>query len=140
MKIDADLPGTQAELDEIDPKKVADKAGIRAGLRNDTTVAQLTMAFQTGGLLDKVNQAKTTDWPDGLATSTVTRLKREYQPIDRISIIEMRRKMNEVSMKNDDDPKVIFEQILTIRNHYADSGVVVEDEYLMASVMEKAPA
>ena len=61
MKIDADLPGTQAELDEIDPKKVTDKAGIRAGLRNDTTVAQLTMAFQTGGLLDKVNQAKTTD-------------------------------------------------------------------------------
>ena len=75
-----------------------------------------------------------------MATSTVTRLKREYQPIDRISIIEMRRKMNEVSMKNDDDPKVIFEKILTIRNYYADSGVVVEDEYLMASVMEKAPA
>ena len=140
MKVDTDLPGTQAELDALDPKKVADKAGIRAGLRNDTTVAQLTMAFQTAGLLDKVNQAKTTDWPDGLATSIVTRLKRDYQPIDRISRIEMRRKMNEVSMKNDDDPKVIFEQISTIRNHYVCSGVVVEDEYLMASVMEKDPA
>ena len=140
LKVDADLPGTQAELDALDPKKVADKAGIRAGLRNDTAVAQLTMAFQTAGLIDKVNQAKIMDWPDGLATSIVTRLKRDFQPIDRISRVEMRRKMNEVSMKNDDDPKVIFEQISTIRNHYAGSGVVVEDEDLMASVMEKAPA
>ena len=82
------------------------------------------MAFQTVSLLDKVNQAKTTDWPDGLATSIVTRLKRDYQPIDRISRVETRRKMNKVSMKNYDDLKVIFEQISTIRNYYAGSGVV----------------
>ena len=97
------------------------------------------MAFQKAGLLDKVNQAKTIDWPDGLATSMVTRLKRDYQSIDRISRVEMRIKMHKVSMKNDDDPKVIFEQISTIRNHYAGSGVVVEDKDLMVSVMEKAP-
>ena len=47
--------------------------------------------------------------------------------------------MNEVSMKNDDDRKVIFEQISTRRNHCTGSEVVVEDEDLMASVMEKAP-
>jgi len=139
LKVDADLPGTQAELDKLDPKKVADKAVIRAGLKIDTAVAQLTMAFHTAGLFDKVNQAKTTDWSDGLTTSIVTRLKGDYQPIDRISRIKMRRKMNKVSMKNDDDPKVIFDQISTIRNHYAGSGVVIEDEDLMASVMEKAP-
>ena len=139
LKVDADLPGTQAELDALDPKTNGDKLGIRAGLRNDTAVEQLTMAFQTAGLLDKVNQAKTTDWSDGLASSIVTRLKRDYQPIDRISRVDMRRKMNEVSMKNDDDPKVIFEQISIIRNHYAGSGVVVEEEDLMDSIMEKAP-
>ena len=140
LKVDADLRGTQAELDDLDPKKVVDKAEIRAGQRNDTAVAQLTMSFQTAGLFDKVNQVKTTDWPDGLATSIVTRLKQDYQPIDRISRIEMRRKMNEVSMMNDDDPKVIFKQISTIRNHYAGLCIVVEDEDLMTSVMEKALA
>ena len=67
------------------------------------------MAFQKAGLLDKVNQAKTIDWPDGLATSMVTRLKRDYQSIHRISRVEIRIKMKKVSMKNDDDPKVIFE-------------------------------
>ena len=139
IETDADLPATQADLDALDPKSNADKPGIRAGLRNDTAVAQLTMAFQTAGLLDKVNQAKTTDRSDGLATSIVARLKRDYQPIDRISRVKMRRKLNVVRMKNDDDPKVIFEQISTIRNHYAGSGVVVKDEDLMASVMEKAP-
>ena len=139
LKIDADLPGTQAELDALDPKSNAAKPGVRAGLRNDTAVAQLTMHFQIAGLLDKVNQTKTTDWPDGLAASIVTRLKRDYQHIDRISRVETRRKMNEVIMKNDDDRKVIFEQISTRRNHCTGSGVVVEDEDLMASVMEKAP-
>ena len=67
LKIDTDLPGTQAELDALDPKSNAAKPGVRAGLRNDTAVAQLTMPFQIAGLLDKVNQTKTTDWPDGLA-------------------------------------------------------------------------
>ena len=109
LKRYADLPATQAELNVLDPKSNTDKPGIRVGLRNDTAVAQLTMAFQIAGLLDKVNQAKTTEWPDGLATSIVTRLKRNYQPIDKISRVEMRSKMNKVSMKNDDDPKVIFE-------------------------------
>ena len=51
----------------------------------------------------------------------------------------MRRKINKFSMKNDDDLKVILEQMSTIKNHYAGSGVVIEDEDLMASVMEKAP-
>ena len=109
LKVDADLPGTQAELDTLDPKTNGGKPGIRAGLRSDTVVAQLAMAFQTAGMLDKVNQAKTTDWSDGLASNIVTRLKRDYQPINRISRVEMRRKMNEVSMKDDDDRKVIFE-------------------------------
>ena len=137
--VDADLPGTQTELDALVPKTNTDKPGIRAGLRNDTAVTQLTIVFQTAGLLDNVNQAKTTDWPDGLASSIVTRLKRDYKPIDRMARVGMRRNMNEISMKNDDDPKVIFEQISTIRNHYAGSGVVVEEEDLMASEMEKAP-
>ena len=47
--------------------------------------------------------------------------------------------MNEVSMKNGDDPNVIFDQISTLRNHYAGSGLVVEDKDLMVSVMGKAP-
>ena len=109
LKSDVDLPATQTEFDALDPKSSTYKPRIRAGLRNDTAVAQLTMAFQTASLLDKVNQVKTTDWPDGLATSIVTRLKRDCQPIDRISRVEMRRKMNKVSMKNYDDLKVIFE-------------------------------
>jgi len=71
---------TQAELDALDPSSNADKPGIRAGLRNYSAVAQLTMDVQTAGLLDKVNQAKSTDWPNGLAKNIVARLKRDFQP------------------------------------------------------------
>ena len=34
---------------------------------------------------------------------------------------------------------MIFEQISTIKNHYAGLGVEVKNEDLMASIMEEAP-
>ena len=139
MQTDADLPTTQADLDAPDLNRNPDKPRIRTGLRSDTTVVQLTMAFQIAGMLDKVNQTNTADWPDILVTNIVARLKHDYQPIDRILRVETRRKLNEVSMNNYDDPKVIFEQMSTIKNHYAGSGVVVKDEDLMASITEKVP-
>ena len=61
LKDNIDLPITQADLNALDPKINTDKPGIRAGLRNNTAIAQLTMVFQTASLLDKVNQAKSTD-------------------------------------------------------------------------------
>ena len=73
------------------------------------------MVFQTASLLDKVDQAKSNDWPDGLTKHIIARLKRDYQPINRISRVEITRKLNEASIKNNDDPKVIFEQISTIK-------------------------
>ena len=114
MTDDTDLPATQADLDALDSKNNTDKLGIQTGLRNDTLVVQLTIAFQTADLLDKVNQAKSTDWSDRLAKNIIVRLKRNFQYIDRLLIVEMRRKVNDESMKNDGNLKVIFEQISTI--------------------------
>ena len=61
FKDDADLPETQTSLDALNPNNSTDKPEVRSGLRNDTTVAQLIVVFQTVSFMDKVNQAKSTD-------------------------------------------------------------------------------
>ena len=102
-------------------------------------MAQLTMAFETQALLSLADSAKSTAWPGGLAYKVISSLKEKYQPNDRIAVVELERKLNQVDLKEYEDPKILFERIATIENEYRSTSSSLSNEDMITTVLEKAP-
>ena len=57
----------------------------------------------------------------------------------KISRVELRSMLNGVSMKNSEDPSVLFEQVSAIQNRYDTDVHHIDEEELIAVVMGAAP-
>jgi hypothetical protein len=95
-----------------------DKPKQMARDRNLMAIACMTAAFHDDGLLNLIEAAMTTQWPSGLAYKVVDELFKRYRPVDIISRVEMRARLNKVHMKATDDPRVLFDQLASIQNAY----------------------
>ena len=102
-------------------------------------VASLTMAFQTEGLINLMLKAESKEWPSGRAHLVVDALFMKYRPVDTISRVEMRTRLNNVSMKSNQDPKILFDQLASIENAYNTTTRQIDQDDLIAVVLEKAP-
>jgi hypothetical protein len=56
-----------------------------------------------------------------------------------VSMVEMRQATNEVSMKKDDDPSSLFEQICGMDNRFQRSAIHMTDEEKIATIIMAAP-
>jgi hypothetical protein len=128
-----DLPADEATDVSSDKTKKA------ARDRNLMAISCLTMAFQDDALLRMIEQSETSDWPSGLAHRVVDELFKKHRPVDIVSRVEMRTKLSQVSMKSDDDPKVLFNQLATIQSAYNNATQKIDPFDLIAVVLEKAP-
>ncbi|KAL7579262.1 hypothetical protein ACA910_011420 [Epithemia clementina (nom. ined.)] len=81
-------------------------------------------------------KAKTTAWLQGLAWKVVDQLHKKFAPTDMASKIEMRKMINNVSMKPHEDPATLFEQISAIENMF---NVEIDDNDKVAIAMTAAP-
>jgi hypothetical protein len=105
--------------------------------RNTTAMLHLTLAFETAGTLNIVEDVKTSDWPGGLAHLVVAVLFKKYHPQDTMARVEMRQILNGIKMKKNEDPTVMFEQISRIKNKYnMTTTKKIEEEDLIAVVMD----
>ena len=66
-------------------------------------------------------------------------LLEKYKPNDNMARVEARMMLNNVSMKNDDDPSVI-EQISQIQNCFGSAARTIEDGDLFATALAAAPS
>ena len=97
LKLDPSLPASDSVVPADDEAKLAKKA-------NEIAMASLTMAFKTEAMLNLVFRTMTTAWPGGLAHKVVEELKKQFQPEDIMSRIELHRSLNKISMKQGQDP------------------------------------
>ncbi len=133
---EADMPASDAEVIDL-----TDVQGLRqeaAKKRNEIAIANFTMAITSEGTISLVYKAATADWPDGLAHLIVVAMLQRYMPQDTVTRVELRQMLNKVSMKPNDDPRVIFEQISTIENRYTTATQTIEKEDLIAVVLDAA--
>jgi hypothetical protein len=86
-----------------------------------------------------IYNALTTDWPNGLAWMVMKQIHTKYFPKDLVSKIELRRALNGVSMKKEDDPALLFEQISAIENKFNTVNYQIPKEDRIATVLEKDP-
>jgi hypothetical protein len=81
-----------------------------------------------------------TDWPAGLAhAEVVVQLFNKYSPNDQNSKVELRSMLNEVSMKDSEDPSTLFEKVSAIQNCYDTDADHIEEEELIAVIIGAAP-
>jgi hypothetical protein len=129
---EADLPATEAtDVSSDNQKRLARQ-------RNLMAISCLTMAFSDDALLNIVEQSETADWPSGLAHIVIDELFKKYRPVDIISRVEMRTKLSQVSMKNEEDPRVLFSQLASIQSAYNNTTRKIDQDDLIAVVLEKA--
>jgi gag-polypeptide of LTR copia-type len=83
--------------------------------------------------------ATTMDWPDGLAWLVAQSLNKKYAPKDRISRVEMKRRLTAASMGKKEDPHKMFEEFHRLSNLFNDGNRKISDEDLMARVFLAAP-
>jgi hypothetical protein len=134
---EATLP--KKEEDAIDETKDEGKLQAAAKKRNEVAMANLAMAFTTDGLMNLVYKAMTEDWPSGKAHLVVEALFKKYKPQDTVTRVEVRQMLNRVSMKRNDDPAVLFESLSKIENKYNTATRKLDEEDLIAVVLDKAP-
>ena len=79
------------------------------------------------------------EWPSGLAHIVVTGLMKRFRPLDTVSRVELRHKMNQVAMKKDKNPLTLFEQLSAIENQHRMPGMKVDEEEKIAIVIDAAP-
>ena len=134
---DPDLPANDADALDADAAVAALQTAAKR--RNDIAMAQFTMAFVTDSELSMIYEAETTEWPNGKASLVVDALFKKYSPQDTASLVELQQELNNVSMKNTDDPAVLFGKLAAIRNKYNNAVQQVSAAQLMASAIRAAP-
>jgi hypothetical protein len=118
----------------------SDKLKMASRERNLLAIACLTMAFQDDALLKMIEKLETADLPSSLAYRVIDELFKKYRPVDIISRVEMRTRLSQVSMKQDDDPRVLFNQLESIQSVYNNATQKIDPYDLIAVRLEKAPS
>jgi hypothetical protein len=102
-------------------------------------MANLTMAFETECLLGMIYKAMSNDWQAGLAHLVVVQPFKKFSPDNRISRVKLRSMLKSVTMRDSEDPSIIFEQVSVMRNRNDTVTHQIDEEELIAVVMGAAP-
>ena len=98
LEKDGELDLPIREDEEIDVATDIGKKQKAAVHRNDVAMACLTMAFTSETLIGMVYKSQTLLWPSGRAHMVMSALMDQYEPKDRISKVEMRKRLNSVKL------------------------------------------
>ena len=96
-----------------DPNTLSNDSGVckeqeNAIEMNDLAMATFTMTFETGKLMEYIEEAKTTEYPNGRAELVAEGLLKKYRPIDRIAGVKVEKELMKLKMKKDEDPDIYF--------------------------------
>ena len=81
---DPDLPAKHDALSADSDTRKKQEAALK---RNKSAIAAFTLAFQTKSSMNMINDAKTPEYPKGLARLVAKELKRLCNPKDRICLL-----------------------------------------------------
>jgi hypothetical protein len=80
------------------------------------------MAFTKDGIMGMISRSTTKEWPDRLAYPVVKNLMKRFRPVDTISKVEMRQRLNQITMKKGSNPSLLFEKLSSIKDQYMAPG------------------
>ena len=90
-------------------------------------------------LLRLLTKAKTVAWPGGEAWKVKEALLKKYRPDDVLTVSELKKRLNNVSMKANQDPSDMFEELAAIEHAYSSTAATLGDQDLIGAVFAAAP-
>jgi hypothetical protein len=118
--------------DDDKPKMVARKSNKRA-------MAYFPLEFKTMKLLRLITKAKTEAWPGGEAWKVKKALSEKYRPVDVLTVSELKKRLNAVSLKGNQDPLDMFEELAAIEHAYLETKAILGSQDLIVAVFDMAP-
>ena len=146
----AEMTGFSDALEESIKTKLPTKKGVYdsdpvikneqedATAINDVAIWAFTTAFQASRTWSMMFEARSKDWPKGIAWKIAKKLKTDNQPTDRMALVDYRLMVSKITMKESDEPKVLFEKIAEIRNMFQDASFDITEQDMIGIVMDKA--
>ena len=131
--VDPDLPANEKTLSNDNDTKKKQEDALK---RNRTAIAAFTLAFKTKACMNMINEAKTADYPKGLAHLVAKELNEMCNPKDRVAKVEATNALRRVKMKKGSKPSKFFNQLKALKVQYDGD---ITDEMLINEVMVKAP-
>jgi hypothetical protein len=134
---DKDLPDKEDELSK-DETILAKET--KALAKNAAAYSDLVMALEDETSFEIVINATTKEYPSGLARLVWTRLEDEYEPKDRLSRIELRNMLMNVTMDDTNtNPESLFMSLRHVQHRYERNGQKLEEDDLITQAMRVAP-
>jgi UDP-glucose 6-dehydrogenase len=93
----------------LDPTKDEDKKMMVASKANKLFMAYYALAFKTMKLLRLSTKANTDDWTGGEAWKVNKALMAKYRPDDVLTVSELKKRLNAVALKVNQDTSDMFE-------------------------------
>jgi hypothetical protein len=140
LKVGGETNLPAKEDDAMDISTDVGKLQSAAVRRNAIAMANLTMAFTSEATINLVCKAMTAEWPTGLAHLVVAAMFKKCRPQDTITRVELRQVLNNIKMKKSKDPATLFEQICSIANKYNTATKKIDEDDLIAVVLDAAPS
>jgi hypothetical protein len=115
-RLNADMPQNSKHI--LNPAEDKDKIMIVASKANKRAMAYYALAFKTMKLLRLITKAKTDEWPSGEACKVKKALMAKYRPDDVLTVSELKKRLNAVALKGNQDPPDMFEELAAIEHAY----------------------
>ena len=129
-------PSMPAKHDVLTGSDEEQKKQSEALKRNKTAIAAFTLAFKTKACMNMINEAKSEEYPKGLARVVAEELHTMCNPRDRVAKVEATNALRAVKMKKGSKPNKFFNNLKAIKMQYEGD---ITDEMLINEVMVKAP-
>ena len=130
----ANLPDTEAEgaNDTNDQKKAREM--------HNKARYHLILAMLNERWLHMMANTGDNDWPGGYVHLFLTRLQQKFKPQDTVSIIELKKSLNQLKLKPGEDPSKLFEDLARLQNRFQSSNYTMDDSEVIATVISAIPA
>jgi hypothetical protein len=112
----------EAYNSSIDIKTEEGQVQKMAKKKNSLALSCFTMAFTKNGIMGMISRSTTKEWPDVLAYLIVQNLMKRFRPVDTISKVKMRQRLNQITMKKGSNLSLLFEKLASIEDQYMAPG------------------
>jgi hypothetical protein len=97
------------------------------------------LAFKTMKLLRLITKANTDEWPGGEALKVKKALMTKYRPDDVLTVSELKKRLNDVALKVNQDLSDMFEELAAIEHAYLETKATLGSHNLIGAVFAAAP-
>lgn len=135
-KNDPDLPSSEGnKIEEGEKRNKQETASAKKAM----ALSNLTLAVQEADDVAALYEAKTEEWPTGLAYMVIKELKETHAPDDIIMNLDCDLEMKKFKMKTTNSPTLLFKALSWFNNKYQESFEKWENKDYIRLVMKRAP-